>query len=122
MRFNQDQSSAATRIRSYGAGEIRINDATFTQPVIVSRSSVAAGPPVKTADELAAPHAEAVLAHRPEVVLLGTGSRQLFPALEFGAAFLRAGIGFEVMDTGAACRTFNVLAAEERAVVALLIP
>ena len=38
----------------------------------------------------------------------------------FGAQFLRAGIGFEVMDTGAACRTFNVLVAEQRRVVALL--
>lgn len=122
MRFNQDPSSAATLIRSYAAGEIKINDTTFQQPVIVSGSTVATGPSVATVDELAARHAEAVLAHEPEVVLLGTGSRQRFPAPEFGAAFLRVGVGFEVMDTGAACRTFNVLVAEQRRVVALLIP
>ncbi|HEX4152824.1 MAG TPA: MTH938/NDUFAF3 family protein [Steroidobacteraceae bacterium] len=122
MRFNQDPSSAGNLIRSYGVGEIKINDATFKDPVIVSSSAVEAGPPIAAADELAAAHAEAVLAHEPEVVLLGTGSRQRFPAPEFGAAFLRAGVGFEVMDTGAACRTFNVLVAEQRKVVALLIP
>ena len=122
MRFNQDPAPAATLIRSYAAGAITINDTTFQQPVIVSSSTVATGPPVATADELAVLHAEAVLAHEPEVVLLGTGSRQRFPAPEFGAAFLRAGVGFEVMDTGAACRTFNVLVAEQRRVVALLIP
>lgn len=122
MRFNQDPSPAATLIRSYGGGEIKINDTTFQQPVIVSSSAVAAGPAVATADELAAVHAGAVLAHEPEVVLLGTGTRQRFPAPEFGAAFLRVGVGFEVMDTGAACRTFNVLVAEQRRVVALLIP
>jgi len=55
------------------------------------------------------------------VVLLGTGRRQTFPAAEFGARFLQSGIGFEVMDTGAACRTFNILVSEHRRVVALLL-
>ena len=55
------------------------------------------------------------------LVLVGTGVRQVFPPPEFGAQFLSAGIGFEVMDTGAACRTFNVLVTEERRVVALLL-
>jgi uncharacterized protein len=54
-------------------------------------------------------------------VLLGTGPRQIFPAASFRAQFLSAGIGVEVMDTGAACRTFNVLVAEQRRVVALLM-
>jgi uncharacterized protein len=54
-------------------------------------------------------------------VLLGTGERQIFPAPFFGAHFLRVGIGFEVMDTGAACRTFNVLVAEQRLAVAILM-
>jgi uncharacterized protein len=122
MRFNQDSSSPGNLIRSYGMGEIKINDLTFKDPVIVSSSAIEAGPPVASAGELATTHAEAILAHEPEVVLLGTGERQLFPAAEFGATFLRAGVGFEVMDTGAACRTFNVLVTEERRVVALLIP
>jgi len=57
----------------------------------------------------------------PELVLVGTGHRQEFPAAAFGAHFLKSGIGFEVMDTGAACRTFNVLVSEQRHVVALLL-
>ena len=57
----------------------------------------------------------------PEIVLLGTGPRQIFPAASFRAQFLSAGIGIEVMDTGAACRTFNVLVSEQRRVVALLM-
>ncbi len=61
------------------------------------------------------------LALEPELVLLGTGERQIFPAASVGAQFLRAGIGFEVMDTGAACRTFNVLVGEKRRVAALLL-
>jgi uncharacterized protein len=46
----------------------------------------------------------------------------VFPDAAFGAQFLKSGIGFEVMNTGAACRTFNVLVSEQRRVVALLIP
>jgi uncharacterized protein len=122
MRFTQDSSSVANSIRGYGAGEIKINEAVFRGPVIVSASTVAAGPTVGGVSDLRAAHAAALLAHEPELVLLGTGARQIFPAAEFGAQFLRCGVGFEAMDTGAACRTFNVLVSEQRRVVALLLP
>jgi uncharacterized protein len=122
MRFTQDSSSVSNMIRGYGAGEIKINDGVFRGPVIVSASTVAPGPPISGVGDLEAAHAASILAHEPELVLLGTGSRQIFPAAEFGAQFLRSGIGFEVMDTGAACRTFNVLVSEQRRVVALLLP
>jgi uncharacterized protein len=62
-----------------------------------------------------------ILEFDPELILVGTGQRQIFPAAAFRARFLSAGIGIEVMDTGAACRTFNVLVAEQRPVVALLM-
>src|ERR1700679_3058336 len=90
MRFHQDSSSATNLIRSYGTGEIKINDTAFNAPVIVSSSAIEPGPQVAAADELTAPHAAAVLALQPEVVLLGTGPKQSFPAPEFGATFLRA--------------------------------
>jgi uncharacterized protein len=122
MRFTQDGSSAANLIRAYGAGELKINDRVFTSPVIVSASAIVPGPEIRNVEALATEHAAAILALDPDLVLLGTGARQRFPDLEFGAQFLRAGIGFEVMDTGAACRTFNVLIAEQRRVVALLLP
>lgn len=122
MRFHQDSGSAGNLIRSYGPGEIKINDTAFNRPVIVSSSAIEPGPAIAAAVELTAPHAAALLALGPEVVLLGTGPKQSFAATEFGTTFLRAGVGFEVMDTGAACRTFNVLVAEQRRVVALLIP
>jgi uncharacterized protein len=122
MRFTQDSSSVSNMIRGYGAGEIKINEGVFRGPVIVSASTVAAGPAVDGAGDLRAGHAASLLELEPEIVLLGTGARQQFPSAEFGAQFLRSGIGFEVMDTGAACRTFNVLVSEQRRVVALLLP
>ena len=71
--------------------------------------------------ELTAAHMEVVLSLDPELVLLGTGARQQFPAMEILAALQRAQIGVEIMDTAAACRTFNILIAEGRHVAAALL-
>ena len=65
---------------------------------------------------------EAMLALTPEVVLLGTGSRQRFAHPRLHACLSAARIGLECMDTGAACRTYNILMAEGRRVLAALIP
>jgi uncharacterized protein len=121
MRFTQDAGSTRNLIRSYAPGELKINDDTFHRAVIVGPSSITPGPPVSDAADLTAAHADAIVALAPELVLLGTGARQVFPPAEFAARFLRARIGFEVMDSGAACRTFNVLAAEQRQILALLL-
>ena len=121
MRFTQDESPNVNVIRSYAPGELRINDQVFRTTVIVASNATRAAPSITNAAELDAAHAALLLELRPEVVLIGTGQRQVFPAPAFGVRFLEAGIGFEAMDTGAACRTFNVLVSEQRLVVALLI-
>jgi len=121
MRFTQDLSSASHLVRSYGGGELRINDHVYSGTVIVSASTVLPAPDIRTMDDLALLDPARILTLDPELVLVGTGPRQSFPAPAFGAQFLRVGIGFEVMDTGAACRTFNVLVGEQRRVVALLL-
>ncbi len=82
---------------------------------------VQAEPAILSLVDLSAALSERVLAFEPELVLLGTGPRQHFPDAAFGALFLGAHVGFEVMDTGAACRTFNVLVAEQRRVAAVLL-
>ena len=89
--------------------------------LIVSASAVQATPDIRDMGDLARLDPSRLLAQDPEIVLLGTGPRQIFPAASFRAQFLSVGIGVEVMDTGAACRTFNVLVAEQRRVVALLM-
>jgi len=121
MRFAQDPSSNVNVIRGYGRGELRVNAETFHCPLILDASTIRAEPALGTVGDLGGEHAARILDLQPEVVLLGTGARQVFPAAHFGARFLQAGVGFEVMDTGAACRTFNVLVNEQRRVVALLL-
>jgi uncharacterized protein len=122
MRFTQDSASTINVIRGYGGGELRINEDVYRGAVIVSASAVIAEPNVHGLQDLERVDLARILALKPEVVLLGTGAQQSFPPPAFGAQFLRAGIGFEVMDTGAACRTFNVLVMEQRQVAALLLP
>ena len=121
MRFTQDSSSATNLIRAYGNGELRVNDDVYRSAIIVSASAIQATPDIRDMADLARLDPSRILTLNPELVLLGTGSRQIFPPASFRAQFLSAGIGVEVMDTGAACRTFNVLVAEQRRVVALLM-
>lgn len=121
MRFTQDSGSSTNIIRAYGGGELRINADVYRSAVIVSASTVQAAPDIRGMQDLVRLEPSRILALEPELVLLGTGQRQVFPEASFRAQFLSAGIGFEAMDTGAACRTFNVLVGEQRRVVALLM-
>ena len=121
MRFTQDAGSSTNVIRSYGSGELRVNAELYRSTVIISASSLHEAPDIRGMEDLVHLEPSRILALDPELVLLGTGQRQIFPAAAFRARFLSAGIGFEAMDTGAACRTFNVLVGEQRRVVALLM-
>ncbi|MEO7205886.1 MAG: MTH938/NDUFAF3 family protein [Steroidobacteraceae bacterium] len=121
MRFAQDSTSGIHVIRAYGSGELRVNENVYRGAVILSATTVIAAANIHNLADLIAMDVSRTLALEPELVLLGTGARQIFPTGAFGAQFLRVGIGFEVMDTSAACRTFNVLVSEQRRVAALLL-
>jgi uncharacterized protein len=121
MRLHFDRDTAALRITSYGNGYVEVNEQRFIASVIVRPDRVEPGwRPIGPCD-LLAEDIDALLREDPEIVLLGTGRRQRFPAGRVLAAAYDKRVGVEVMDTKAACRTFNVLAAEDRRVVAGLI-
>lgn len=109
-------------VRGVSAEGIRIGDRVVTGSLVLGANTLLDDWPPDTVDELEEAHFEAVLALEPEVVLLGTGAKQHFLHPSRLAPFHRRGIGIEVMTTEAACRTFNVLAMEERRVVAALLP
>jgi uncharacterized protein len=121
MRFTRDAASAINIIRAYGGGELRINDTVYRGAVIVSATALESEPAIVDLEALLAIDAARIMAMEPEVLLLGTGVRQTFPPASFSSRYLSAGIGFEAMDTGAACRTYNVLVGEQRRVVAVLL-
>ncbi len=121
MRFTQDLTSSVNVVRGYAPRELRVNDDSFVNTVILGASVVRTESAIASVADLRDEHVTRIMTLEPELVILGTGIDQEFPPPSFGAQFLTAGIGFEVMDTGAACRTFNVLVSEQRRVVALLI-
>ncbi len=121
MKISLDQPVTINVVRGYGPGVIRIGDRSFARSVIVTPTTLIEDWRPPGIAELLAEDLEPLLRLRPEVLLIGSGLRQVFPERATMAALYSAGLGFEVMDTGAACRTYNVLAAEGRNVAAALI-
>jgi uncharacterized protein len=109
-------------VRALDAQGIRIGDRHFGGSVILTPRELIENWPPRSAGEIRAEHLESLVASGPELVLLGTGARQVFLEPELAMVFHRHGVGIEVMTTEAACRTFNVLVAERREVIAGLLP
>ncbi len=121
MQLTQDYGHGQYQIRSYEPGKIIINEQTYTQSLIVTFTTLIHPWRPQTLSELKPEDFAIVLEQDPEVFLLGTGKQLVFPASQLFENFNAKQIGVEVMDTAAACRTFNVLCAEDRRVVAALL-
>jgi uncharacterized protein len=117
------QATALSRVHAftgYGDGYVVVNGERHARSIVVLADRILPWP-VADFEALAASHFAELLALKPEVLLLGTGARLRFPHPSITAAIPAAGIGLEVMDTQAACRTYNILVAEERVVAAALV-
>jgi uncharacterized protein len=121
MKLSLDKGTASHRISHYDALGVTINETVYTRDLIVMPESLITDWASAPVEELTLAHFDALTGHDREIVLLGTGPHQAFPPARLMAAFARYGIGLEVMDTAAACRTYNVLMAEDRRVAAALI-
>ena len=121
MKFSRE-TGIATSIRQLAADGIRIGDTLYDSTVLVTADAVTPRWTDKPVEELTVADFETLVESAPEVVLLGTGARGRFAPRELVFAFARRGIGFEVMDTAAAARTYNVLLGEGRRVAAVLYP
>ena len=121
MKFSRE-TGIATSVRQLAADGIRIGNAVYDSTLLVTADAVVPRWTDKPVAELTAADFEELVTSAPELVLLGTGAHGRFAPRELVFAFARQGIGFEVMDTAAAARTYNVLAGEGRRVVAVLYP
>jgi uncharacterized protein len=102
----------------HGAGFVRLGVVEYRDNLLVTPEQIATGWAAGGFDALTEADFAALAARAPEVALLGTGATLRFPHPRLTRALTDAGIGLEVMDTPAACRTFNILAAEGRKVAA----
>jgi uncharacterized protein len=121
MKLTLDANTRVTLIRSYTNGELRVGEQVFHRSCILTPDRVIPDWRPTQVEDLLESDLQVLFEQKPELVLLGTGSRLQFPPVTIRGAFARAGVALETMDFGAACRTFNVLVQEERKVCAALL-
>ena len=121
MKLQSDPHSGANAITGYGNGYVEINQIPYAHAVILKSDGAISEWPVKSFEALEADHFAQMVDFKPELVLIGTGGRQRFPKPELLKPLIAAKIGFEIMDSQAACRTYNILVGEGRQVLLALI-
>lgn len=122
MKIQFDAGGAGQNfIHAYGPGQVTINQQVHRRSLLVTPGQLIIDWPPQSFGELLAQHFDQIRALNPEVVVLGTGARLQFPRTADTRALIQANIGLEVMDTGAACRTYNILMQDGRRVAAALL-
>jgi len=121
LKLHLDPQTAKNAITGYGEGYVMVNQRRFERSLVVLPERLLLDWPPNRFDELAPEHLAALAVLDLEIILLGTGARLRFPRPEILQSLIRSGVGVEVMDVQAACRTYNILLAEERRVAAALL-
>lgn len=121
MKLSLDIGSAQYIIRRYTETSVTVNDEELYTSIIVMPDRLIRDWNAPSPASLALEHLNDIIEWKPEILLLGTGNRLQFPRAELMAAVMGKRIGFEVMDTGSACRTYNVLSAEDRRVAVAIM-
>jgi uncharacterized protein len=120
MKLEFDEDRGRMMIRGYGEGYLEVADRRVTTSCLVTPTEVHHDLLPQTFSGLDAEHVQALIELEPDLVLFGTGPRQVFPPTAVLRPLIDGAIGYEIMDTRAACRSYNVLVSEDRWVVAAL--
>jgi uncharacterized protein len=121
LKIEREQAAGKNLFTGYGDGYVAVNGARHSASLVVSGDRLITDWPAASLEALTADHLAAIVELKPEIVLLGSGPTFRFPEPALLAPLYKAGIGVEVMDTPAACRTYNILLGEGRNVIAALI-
>ena len=121
MNITQEFGDASYVIRGYQAGAVIVNETTYKHSLLVMPEHLNSDWEPQLLEDIAEKHLQQIVELGPEVVILGTGSHFQFPGGDVQRYFLQRGIGIEVMDTAAACRTYNILMSEGRNVACALL-
>ena len=123
MSLMEHRPEGQLAVRAVRPDAIAVGAQELTRSFLLTPDALQADWGPEAIEQIDAAAIEAILALQPAVVLLGTGARQRMPSPGLMGAFLTRGVGLEAMDNAAAARTFNLLAAEGRRVVAgFLLP
>lgn len=121
MKLHLQAASGLYTFTGYGSGYVMVNKQRIEKSVVVLSDRIITDWAATTFEALAPAHLAALADLGCEIVLLGTGTQLRFPRPEVMREFARSGVGLEVMDVQAACRTYNFLLAEGRSVAAALL-
>lgn len=121
LKLHLSGFSGQNMFTGYGDRYVIVNQARYEQSLIVLPDRIIEGWEAVTFEQLAAEHFDFLLSLQPEMVLFGTGATLRFPHPRLTRSLIESGVGVEVMDTNAACRTYNILTAEGRRVAAALL-
>jgi len=121
MKLSLDDNTARFLVHEYTSEYIRVQNTQHTRSIIISYNALLPDWAPQSIDQLTEEHITEILKSMPEMILLGTGKKIQFPHPKILQPAYKRNVGVEVMDTAAACRTFNMLASDGRKVVAGLI-
>jgi len=121
VKLHLSNTAGLNLFTAYGDGYVAVNHQKHEKNLILLPESLIEAWTTASVDTLQENDMQQLLGLGVEVILLGTGRRLRFPAGPLMRSFAPAGIGLEVMDLQAACRTYNILAAEGRKVAAALL-
>lgn len=121
MQFTQDLSHRNYRISGYANNSISINGEQYLHSLLVMKDKVICKWPVQTLDDITPETLQLIIDLTPEIVIFGTGKTIQRLSPELLKPFSSAHIGIEIMDSHAACRTYNILLAEDRKVALAII-
>ncbi len=121
MKFTEDLSTQALNlITGIEPGCIIVQGKKINSAHIIAPDAIVNWT-ITSFAELAAKNLQPITTLQPEVIILGTGDEHIIPQKKLLKALIETGVGFEIMATSAACRTYNILAAEGRRAVAALV-
>ena len=118
MKFAEDHNSARYKISAYDNDSIAINGELHNGSLVLSPMELITDWTPHIYSQLEADHLDVFYKMKAEIIILGTGAKLIFPQTPILRRLAEGKIGYEVMDTPAACRTFNILMAEGRNVIA----
>lgn len=121
MKMVLDDAAGLNLVAAYNTGKVKIRGQEHNTPAAILPREILNDWPVEQIEDLDSKALRLLVKHRPELLILGTGEQQKFPHPRTFIPLIDAGIGYEVMDNAAACRTYNILLSEDRNVALLLL-
>jgi len=119
MHFQEDYNSSKIRINAWESGTLTINGKKYQENLILTDKEILTLPIPESVELITEENIKEFCNLRPEVLILGTGEKQVFPATTIMETALCNKVAIEVMDTRTACRIFTLLASEGRKILAI---